>query len=139
MQVTLLDAGRIEAEWPVIAERLWPALSVDPNYDVEDLKKRALAGSSLIFEVTEGAEGLWVITLRDNGELVAWTTAIAGKVHGGPKQRTASLRSAVAVLEQVLKTAGVKAHRICGRDWSRIFPDYGPFDGDEYGLEKRLG
>lgn len=136
MQVTLLDTARIDREWEAIEARLQPALAHDPEFDLTALYGRALDGSTLIFEVADGAQGLWVVSISDDDGLVAWTTAIAGQIEGGPKQRLASMRHAVAALETTLKQAGVKAHRICGRDWSKVLPDYTPFEGARNGLEK---
>lgn len=138
MQVTLLDTGRLEAEWEAIAERLWPAVRQDPAYSLHGLRKRLLERSALAFEVSEGAAGLWIVSLGEDDGLVAWTTAIAGKIEGGPKARVAAIRNAVAALENTLKQAGVKAHRICGRDWSAILPDYLPYAGARNGIEKEL-
>lgn len=138
MQVTLLDTARVDREWEAIEARLRPALAHDPEFDLTGLYGRALDGTALIFEVGDGAKGLWVISLFDDGGLVAWTTAIAGQIEGGPKERMARMRHAVAALENTLKQAGVRAHRICGRDWSRVLPDYTPFEGARNGLEKRL-
>lgn len=139
MQVALMDKARIEREWPFIAEFLWPAVRQDPTYDLMGLYRRLLDGSALLFQVTNGALGFWVISLgEDDGDLVAWTTAIAGKIDGGPKARVAAMRQAVRALEETLKSAGVKAHRICGRDWSRLLPDYVSIAGFRNGLEKRL-
>lgn len=138
MQVTLLDTARIDREWEAIEACLRPALSQDPEFDLIGLYGRLLDGSALIFEVSEGAQGLWVVSIVEDDGLVAWTTAIAGQIEGGPKQRLASMRHAVSALETTLKQAGVRAHRICGRDWSRILPSYTPFEGARNGLEKRL-
>ena len=139
MQVTLLDKARIADEWSVISERLWPAVRQDPTYDMAGLYDRLIDGSALLFEASDGASGLWVVSLEEDDGLVAWTTAIAGRIDGGPKARIAAIRHAVAALEQVLPSAGVKAHRLCGREaWARILPDYRPFEGARNGLEKVL-
>jgi len=138
MQVTLLDTARIDREWEAIEARLQPALAHDPEFNLTALCGRLLDGSSLIFEVGEGAQGLWVVSISDDDGLVAWTTAIAGQIEGGPKQRLAAMRHAVAALETTLKHAGVKAHRICGRYWGRVLHDYTPFEGARNGLEKVL-
>lgn len=139
MQVTLVDAARIADEWPFFAERLWPAVRQDPTYSLAGLYDRLIASSALLFEATEGANGLWVVSLEDDGGLVAWTTAIAGKIEGTLPQRIAVIRHAVAALELTLLAAGVRAHRLCGREaWRRILPDYSPFAGARNGLEKVL-
>ena len=138
MQVTLLDTARIDRDWEAMAVLLQPAVAVDPEYDLTGLYGRLLDGSALAFEVSDGAIGLWVVSLEDDNGLVAWTTAIAGKIDGGPKARVETIRAAVRALEDTLKLASVKAHRICGRDWSAILPDYTPFDGARNGLQKEL-
>lgn len=138
MQVTLINADRIAAEWPFYAEMLWPAVRQDPTYDIANLYSRLMEGSALLFQVGDGAKGYWVVSLGYDEGLVAWTAAIAGSIEGGPKQRLATMREGVRALEETLKQAGVIAHRICGRDWSTILPDYQPFAGARNGIEKRL-
>lgn len=140
MQVTLLGKDRIDREWEAIEARLQPALVQDPDFDLTALYGQLLDGTALMFEVGEGANGLWVVSISEEGfdNLVAWTTAIAGQIEGGPKQRLAAMRHAVAALETTLKQAGVKAHRICGRYWGRVLHDYTPLEGARNGLEKVL-
>lgn len=136
MQVTLLDTARIDRDWEAMEAALQPAVAHSPEYDLTGLYGALLDGSALAFEVGDGAQGLWIVSLEDDCGLVAWTTAIAGRVEGGPKQRLSTIREAVAGLERTLKQAGVRAHRICGRDWSAILPDYSPFAGARNGIEK---
>lgn len=138
MQVTLLDTARIDRDWERLVEELEPALARSPDYDVAELYSRLIEQSALAFEVSDGAAGLWVVSLVDDDGLVAWTTAVTGKIDGGPKARLATIRSAVAALENTLIEAGVTAHRICGRDWSAILPEYTPYAGARNGIEKRL-
>ena len=138
MHVTLLDTARIDREWEAIEASLQPALAQAPDFDLADLYGRLLDGAALIFEVSNGANGLWVVSLGEDDGLVAWTTAIVGKIEGGPKRRLATMRHAVRALEETLKQAGVRAHRICGRDWSAILPDYAPYAGARNGLQKEL-
>lgn len=139
MQTIVVPKERIEAEWGAIAEALWPALRQDPSFSVQSLYNRLMNGSSLLFEASDGASGYWVVSLdMDGDDLVAWTTAIAGTIDGGPKQRVKTIRNAVDALEQTLVNAGVTAHRICGRDWSAILPLYSPYSGTRNGLERVL-
>lgn len=139
MQVKLVPAARIADEWLGFAERLWPAVRQDPSFSLRSLQSRLIAGSALLFEVSDGAEGLWAISLDDDDGLVAWTVAIAGRIDGGFSARVRTIRRAVAALEKTLALAGVKAHRVCGREaWGRLLPDYAAFEGARNGLEKRL-
>jgi len=138
--VRTIPINRIESEWGDIVEALYPALKQDPSFRVQDLYESLTAGLAWVCEVSDGAQGYWVITLDTDGDdLVAWTTAIAGKIEGGPKQRVKYIRDAVAFLENIMVNAGVTAHRICGRSqWSTLLTDYQPFEGARNGLEKVL-
>ena len=144
MQAVPVSPAEIAAMWGDIADALWPAIRQDPTYSMPTLHSRLMSGRALLFQVSDGANGYWVVSLdsevNQNGvnELIAWTTAIAGRIDGGPKSKVATIRHAVATLEAVLADAGVKAHRICGRDWSRVLPEYVPYDGARNGLERRL-
>ena len=139
MIVKTIPINRITDEWGSITDALYPALRQDPTFSVQSLYDRLMAGLAWVCEVSDGASGYWVITLDvDGDDLVAWTTAIAGKIEGGPKQRVKYIRDAVAFLENIMINAGVTAHRICGRDWSTILPLYLPYEGAKNGLEKRL-
>lgn len=140
MIVRTIPIDRITSEWEAIETALMPALRQDPSFRVQALYDRLMAGLAWVCEVSDGAKGYWVITLDTDGDdLVAWTTAIAGKIEGGPKQRVKYIRDAVAFLENIMINAGVTAHRICGRDWSRVLPYYLPYEGARNGLQKRLG
>ena len=141
MIVKTIPINRITGEWGNIVDALYPALRQDPTFSIQSLYDRLMAGLAWVCEVSDGASGYWVITLDvDGDDLVAWTTAIAGKIEGGPKQRVKYIRDAVAFLEHIMINAGVTAHRICGRQqWSAVLPHYSPYEGARNGLEKRLG
>lgn len=139
MQVALLDTAQIDRNWDVIAEALRPALAYDPGFDLTELYARLLGGSSLLFLASGGAEGFLVVSVDGEGDdLIASTIAVAGRVIGGPKERLAFMRQSIRAIEDVARIAGCAAHRICGRDYSRFFPEYRRFDGALNGLEKRL-
>lgn len=140
MKIVTISTERISDEWGDIAEALHHALRQDPSFRVQGLYDRLMAGLAWVCEVSDGASGYWVITLDTDGdELVAWTTAIAGKIEGGPKQRVKYIRDAVSFLENIMINAGVTAHRICGRPWHNILPHYLPYEGARNGIQKRLG
>lgn len=136
MQFVHFDTVRIEREWPVIAEILAPAVRNDPRQTMEGLHKRLTNGADLLLEIVGPGHCLMVIEV-DN-ELVLWTKYLAGMIAGGPKARQALIREAVAHIEVYAKGAGCTAHRLCGRDWSRMLPDYLPFEGERNGLTKEL-
>lgn len=140
MQVVAMEPDRIERLWPVIVRILWPAIRQDPTYNVQSLYHRLTdeKPTAILFEVDEGAKGLWVVTLAEDGGMIAWTTAIAGTINGGPKARLGILRQAVEAIENVARQAGCKAHRICGRDWSKLLPGYTPYEGARNGIERLL-
>lgn len=134
-----IPTDRIGSEWDSIVDALYPALRQDPTFSVQSLYDRLMIGYAWILEASEGAEGYWVISLdMDGDDLVAWTTALAGRIEGGPKQRLKVMREGVEMLERILVNAGVQAHRVCGRDWSTVLTGYLPYSGAKLGLEKRL-
>lgn len=139
LAVEPLNPVQIERDWGEIAMRIWPAVRQSPGYDLETLRYKLTNGSAMAFRVLVGGDGLWIVEAAEDGpELVLWTVAIAGRINGGPKARLMAMRTALAAIEQTARQAGCKAHRICGRDYSRMFPDYVPLDGFRNGLEKRL-
>lgn len=134
-----IPIDRITNEWGSIVDALYPALRQDPNFSVQSLYDRLMIGYAWIIEAKEGAEGYWVISLdMDGDDLVAWTTALVGRIDGGPKQRLKTMREGVEMIERILVNAGVQAHRICGRNWTAVLPHYLPYEGARNGLEKRL-
>lgn len=139
MNIQHVPIERIVSDWDSIVAALEPALKQDPIFDIESLYERFMDGFSILFEATEGGFGYWAISLdMDGDKLVAWTTALAGKIDGGPKQRLSVIRNAVDALERTLKTAGVHSHRVCGRSWKRLLPQYSPLDSARNGLERVL-
>ena len=144
MNAILISPDEVARDWDAITEQLWPAIRQDPSYNVQSLYHRLINGTALLFRVSDGANGYWVVSLdsevNQNGvdELIAWTTVIAGQIDGGPKRRLSVLREAIAVIENVARIAGCSAHRICGRDYSRVFQHYAPYSGAKNGLEVRL-
>lgn len=137
MQFVHVDGARIEAQWPVIAEILAPAVRNDPRQTLEGLHKRLASGADSLIEIT--GPGRCLLVLEVASDLVCWTKYLAGSIEGGPKARVAIIRAAVEHIETVAKAAGCTEHRLCGRDeWARILPDYEPFDGHRNGLRKGL-
>lgn len=136
MQFVHVEPERIEAQWPVIAEILAPAVRNDPRQTMEGLHKRLASGADGLLEVTGPGRCLMVIEVTD--DLVCWTKYLAGTIEGGPKARIAIMREAVRQIETLARNAGCTEHRLCGRDWSAILPDYQPFDGHRNGLKKEL-
>jgi hypothetical protein len=136
MQFVHVDPARIEREWPVIAEILAPAVRNDPRQTMEGLHKRLADGADSLLDITGPGRCLMVIELTN--DLVCWTKYLAGNIEGGPKARVAIIRAAVRHLETVARDAGCTEHRLCGRDWQRILPDYQPFEGHQNGLKKEL-
>ena len=137
MQFVHIDPERIEAQWPVIAEILAPAVRNDPRQTMEGLHKRLASGADSLLEISGPGRCLMVLEVAD--DLVCWTKYLAGTIGGGPKARLGIIRAAVEHIEAVARAAGCTEHRLCGRDeWARILPDYQPFDGHRNGLRKGL-
>lgn len=136
MQFTHVPPARIADEWPAFAEILAPALRQDTSQTLEGLHNRLARGADGLLEITGPGRCLMVLEVTPDG--VCWTKYLAGKIAGGPKTRVAIIRAAVAHLEKIAREAECTEHRLCGRDWSRLLPDYLPFEGQRNGLRKGL-
>jgi hypothetical protein len=136
VQFEHVEPSRIERLWPVIAEILAPAVRNDPRQTMEGLHKRLASGADSLLEIS--GPGHCLMVLEVSSDLVCWTKYLAGTIEGGPKARVAIIREAVRRVETVARDAGCTEHRLCGRDWQRILPDYKPFEGRRNGLTKEL-
>jgi hypothetical protein len=139
MRIERVEIDQIERMWPVLADALWPAIRQDPTFDMNGLYSRLVNGSALLFVGVEQVRGLLVVSVAEDGnDLVAWTTALAAKFEGGPKARLSLMREGIRQIEDAARVAGCVANRICGRDYSKLFPGYVAYEGARNGLEKRL-
>lgn len=136
MRFDLMPVERIKADWPRIAAILAPALRQSPGATTEGLRKRLEASSDHLFEIH--GPGRCFVVLEVTGDFVCWTKFLGGRIAGGPKERLRVIRDAVAHIERVARDAGCKEHRLCGRDWRRILPDYLPVAGFPNELRKDL-
>lgn len=133
----------IDRNWPQIAATMWPAVRADPRYSMEALRKRLTTpregstfGLDQLLRLSGEADCFMVIEVSDS--LVFWIKGLAGAIHGGPKAKVRTIRGTVAFMEQMARGAGCREVRLCGRDWSKLLPDYEPFDGLRNGLRKVL-
>lgn len=87
----------------------------------------------------EGCSGLIVLSLFEGDDGVCLgITQLTGKIAYPPRRWVAVVRSAMTELSVWAKTAGCHEIRLCGRDWSRILPDFQPLSGFRNGLRKAL-
>jgi hypothetical protein len=75
---------------------------------------------------------------QEDGRMVCGVYQLYGRLDEPPKQWLRTLRAELSKLETIARNAGCEEMRIAGRDWSRVFPDYTPFDGVRNGLRKAL-
>lgn len=136
MQFTYMPPSQIDRIWPAIADILAPAVRQDATDTIEGLHKRLHEGADWLFEISGPGYALMVFEKPDG--TVFWTKYLAGKIEGGPKERVSIIRQAVDHIEKVAREAGCKEHRLCGRDWARVLPNYKPFEGERNGLRKGL-
>jgi hypothetical protein len=76
--------------------------------------------------------------IEDDGNKVCGIKQLFGTIHAPPKAWVRAVREEVAKIEGLARQAGCNEMRICGRDWSRILPDYEECDGLTNGIRKRL-
>lgn len=136
MQFQHIEPARIERDWPFYAEILAPALRQDAAQTLEGLHKRLAEGAEQLLQVSGGASGLMVLEITS--DLVCWVKYIGGRIEGGPKRRLQFFRDVMRNLEHVARGSGCCEIRLCGRDWSKILPDYLPCDGYPNELRKAL-
>lgn len=136
MQFQHVEPDRLERDWPIIAAILAPALRQDPTQTLEGLRKRLADGAEQLLHISGLGHALMVIEVTS--ELVCWVKYLAGQIEGSPRQRLTIMRYAVSSLEQKAREAGCTEMRLCGRDWSKILPDYLPCDGYPNELRKAL-
>lgn len=87
----------------------------------------------------QGASGVIVLDVfEEDGALCFGITQLVAKIDFPPRQWLRLVRSAVAELSIWASNAGCKEIRVCGRDWSRILPDFEPLSGLRNGLRKAL-
>lgn len=133
------EGSAVLRQWGTLLKWLAPAFDRLPFLDLAKMKSDIEGGTAVIFEVHGDAAGLMAVKLdTDNGDLVAWIGAAAGKINGGPKARLGLIRVAMAETEKAVRIAGCKEVRVYGRNFARILPDYEPFEGVTYGLRKVL-
>lgn len=87
----------------------------------------------------QGASGVIVLDVfEDDGMLCFGITQLVATIDYPPRRWLRLVRSAVDELSAWASSAGCKEIRMCGRDWSRIFPDFEPMSGLRNGLRKAL-
>jgi len=139
MHIEIVPKARLEGEWPTLADALLPVVREDPNGSIEGLRQKLLAGSAVLFHADGEANGYLVVEVsQEDGRLVGWVSYAIGGFTGGPKARLAMIRHGLAEIENAMRNAGCAENRICGRDWSRVLPDYEPFTERRNGLRKVL-
>lgn len=74
-----------------------------------------------------------------DGRLVCGVHDLVGFLELPPKAWLETARAIMAIIEAQARDAGCAEMRMCGRNWSRVFPDYEPLPGGDPNLiRKRL-
>ena len=135
-----IPANDIPAEWHRIGPLVEKALQVDPDASPDTMRRRLETGRCIALDVLlPNAAALIVIeTIEDDG-MVCWFHCLAGAIAGGPRQRLETIRATMATFANVAKNSGYRELRLCGRNWSRVFPDFTPHPaGERFELRKAL-
>lgn len=85
-----------------------------------------------------GAAALVLEIYDEDGQRVCGIYQMAGKINLPPKAWLRLVREHLAIIEQKCRESGVTEMRLAGRHWSRVLPDYEPYDGPKNGLRKIL-
>lgn len=104
------------------------------------LQPLAVVGGTMTFDIEhQGATGVIVVDVyEEDGRMCFGITQLVAKIETPPKRWLRLVRSAVAELSDWARRADCSEIRIAGRDWSRVLPDFEPFDGPRNGLRKAL-
>lgn len=84
-------------------------------------------------------QGRMLLELYKEGDvMVCGVFKLLGFINAPPKRWLKIVRHGMQRLEQQCRDSGVQEMRVAGRNWSRVLPDYEPFDDVRNGLRKRL-
>lgn len=100
----------------------------DPVAMRRETYDRLLTGQYEAAVVSVPDSGSGVVVTEIMGRTL-WIPFMAGNSPLGPKAFTAFMRKMMAQYEDMARKAGCNEIRICGRDWSWVFPDW-ERDGD---------
>lgn len=86
-----------------------------------------------------GAEGVMVADLyEEEGIMCFGITQFTGRIGTAPRRWLEVVRASVATIGDLARQSGCQEIRVAGRDWSKILPDFEPFEGPRNGLRKAL-
>lgn len=88
--------------------------------------------------VPNGMARLALQVFEEDGRVICGIYHLEGHLFLRPKAWLRTMRAEMTRIEGLAKNAGCEELRLCGRDWSRIFPDYEPLGGLKNGLRKVL-
>lgn len=98
-----------------------------PSYFPHTIDIEGIGCAAMIFEVYGSGD-----------HMVCGLYWLMAKTFVPPKQWLRVVREQMRLIEQMAKESGVTEMRVAGRNWSRVLPDYEPFDEVPNGLRKRL-
>lgn len=140
-----IPANRVPVLWPYLEPLI--TLAIDRSRQdvskpelVAETRERLLSGQyELALVRVPGASGIVVSELCViDGVRVCWLPFVAGRTGMPPRAFIRFMRSAMVRYEDMAKQAGAEEIRICGRDWSRVFPGFVRHDGMPNELRKKL-
>lgn len=74
----------------------------------------------------------------DGDFMYAGIRRLKGRLDLKPKRWLRVVRAHVKRLEGIVRDSGCRELRVAGRNWSRVLPDYEPYEGVPNGLRKVL-
>lgn len=84
-----------------------------------------------------GTASITLEVYEEDGSVVAGIRG-CDIVHPTKGRLLSAVRSAMPVIKDICRKAGIQELRLGGRDWSRLLKDFQPLDGVPNGLRKRL-
>lgn len=135
-----IEISELPRNLPWIVQLLAPLVVTDPHRTMEQVRKGLFSGEMGLatVHIQDGAGLVIVEPVEADGKKQLWLPYIVGEVRGGPKRFLRMMRAVMAHFETVGRAAGCAEIYIGGRDWSRVFPDFEPYDGVYNGLRKAI-
>lgn len=140
MKIAPIPLSRVPYDWEWMVKALGPVIEKDINADSWTVLGKLLSGRSEAALIRgEGTIAVIVFEGVQEGKNAAcWITHLAGQSDLRGRAFLRMVRAAMIDIEEMARRAGYDEIRFSGRDWSRIFPDYLPLDGEPNGLRKVL-
>lgn len=138
MKFDLVLPDGIRADMARYQGLLAPALKHDEAMNMGDLMRALSSGEFALYDVDlHGAKGVIVVEINQGAVNTLWVRYVSGRISGPPRVWIGRVKALQIYFEGIARQMGCTEIRVCGRDWSRILPDWEK-DGPRHELRLAL-